>query len=191
MDKKLKQFVDNVRDYRTKKYSNLGKFFLKIGITANLMTFISLLTGLLALYFLFNDYIFYFLFGLLHWLTDGLDGVIARVSKITVFGDYFDHLSDNLIMVLILIKIGWYIQDYYAYIVAGLFVIALIVHFVSKRTAPIIFMRSASLGILAIFTFPSMPYQNQLLTFGYLLAGGFTLYSLARQVQWYVGKRRL
>lgn len=190
MDKKLKRFVDRMRKLRTEKLSKMGRFFFKFGISANLMTFVSLITGLLTVHFLFYDYSLYFLFGLIHFITDGLDGVIARVSKTTVFGDYFDHISDNFIMVLILVKLGWYIQDYYAYLVAGLFVIALIIYFTSKKTAPIVFMRSTALGILAIFTIPAFAqYHKILLTIGYLIAGFFTLFSLARQLQWYFGKR--
>lgn len=191
----VEKCLEKFREYRTKKFSKIGQALYSIGISANIMTFLSLILGLTAVYFLFSNYYLFAAFALLHLLADGIDGVIARVSKTAsasknlLWGKYFDSAADSLVTLLLLVKIGWHLQDYYAYIVAGLFLITVMIHYLSEFAAPVLFIRTVSLILLAIFTFPLIPYQKILLTIIYLTAGTVSAYSLARQLQWFLNKK--
>jgi len=48
--------VDNFRDYRSKKLEKIAKAVANIGIKANHITTLSLITGILGVYYLFNNY---------------------------------------------------------------------------------------------------------------------------------------
>ena len=181
--------VDKFREYRSKKLGGIGKILLKIGITPHILTSFSLISGILAIYFLFNNYLLFFLFSLLHLLLDGLDGVVARLSRETIKGKYFDLSSDALITLMALVKVALFLQDYFALILSFLFLIAIAIHIVSKLEAPILFLRTTSLLVLFVATHPIWPYQQTLLTLGYLAAGATSLYSLTKQLQWFVSKR--
>ena len=177
------KIIDRFRNYRTQKLKPLATVCLHYGITANIMTFCSLLAGIGSVFFLFNNYIVFVLFAFLHLVFDGLDGVIARVSHPTTKGKYFDLITDCFISVLFLIKTGWFLQDYVVYIVAGLFTIGIIIHLLTQFQAPMIFIRTMSIILLIIATIPTFPYTMILLTIGYLIAGATSMYSLACQLQ--------
>lgn len=184
-----KRTIKKCRDFRSRNLDGLGRFHVKIGINANIITFFSLISGVAAAYFLFDNYWLFLLLAVLHLFFDSMDGVVARLSKTTKFGKYFDLCSDSFVTILVLIKLGWFLNDYYVYYITGLFTIALIVHLGSRLKAPIYFMRTVSLIVLAIFSFPTMPFMNVFLTIGYLVAGVFTVFSLAKQLQWVVNRR--
>ena len=181
--------VRKFRAYRSKKLEKVAQPLVKAGLAANHLTFLSLLSGIAAIYYLFSNYYLFALFTLLHLLFDAFDGVIARLTKPTTYGKYVDLLSDSAVTFLILLKAGFYLQEFYAYLAAGLFLLALIIHVRSKLQAPMFFMRTASVIILIAATNPLFPFTKTVLTAGYLIAGGFSLFSLARQLQWYVGKK--
>ncbi len=181
-----KRFIENFRDWRQKTFSGVGPFFLKLGITANMMTFMALLFGLGAVYFVFENHVLFILFVILHLLADGIDGIIARTAAPTVFGSYFDHTADQSITVLVILKIGWFLQDYFAYIAAGLFLLTQAIHFISQRKAPALFTRTLTLVIL-LFYVPSVAAITSFLpTLAYLITGIASVYSLARQLQYYL-----
>lgn len=178
------QTVEKFRHYRSKKLGFLAQGLIKTGLTANHLTFLSLLSGLAAVYFLFDNYYLFALFALLHLVFDSLDGVVARATQITYFGKYVDMMADSTVTFLVLLKAAWFLRELYAYLAAGLFLLALIIHLVSRLQAPMIFMRTVTLAVILIATHPQFPYQILTLTLGYLSAGGVSLYSLARQLQW-------
>lgn len=178
--------IENFRKYRSQKLEKLAKPLAQAGITANHLTLLSLASGIATIYFLFDNYYLLVVFAVLHLLFDSLDGVVARLTKPTLFGKYFDLLTDSSVTFLALVKTGWYLQDWYAYVAAGLFLVSLLIHLKSKLQAPMILMRTATLIVLSIATHPSFPYA--VLTPGYLLAGGISVFSLAWQLQWYTKK---
>ncbi len=190
MDRFHQKFIANFQKYRSQHWDSVGRVLHKLKISAHLLTFFSLLSGLLTVYFLFSHYFLFVLFALLHLLFDALDGVVARISKndSSLLGKYFDQGSDSLVTILAVLKVGWYLQDLYAYLIAGLFFLAVIIYFLSRCQAPIIFMRTATLLILMVTAYPSFPFQTEILTFGYLVAGSVTVYSLARQLQFLMVK---
>jgi len=180
------KFINDFRKYRSRKLSGVGRNLRYLGITANLLTFLSLISGLLAIYYLFSNYSLFVIFTLLHLLFDSFDGVVARISKTTKFGKYFDIGSDSLITLLAIIKTGWFLQDYYYYFVGGLFFIALAIHFRSKLIAPIIFLRTPTFLILMVASSRQFLYTRTLFIVGLTAAGIVSLYSLAKQVEWLV-----
>ena len=180
--------VERFRTYRSKKLEKIARPLVKAGLAANHLTFLSLLSGIAAIYYLFSNYYLFALFALLHLLCDGLDGVVARITKPTLFGTYFDLLSDSTVTFLILLKAGFYLQELYAYIAAGLFLLALLIHLRSRLQAPMLFLRTISVALLLAATHPSFPFTSLAITAGYLAAGGVSLFSLARQLQWHLSR---
>ena len=181
--------INKFRQFRSKKLESIATAIAKIGLTANHLTFLSLCSGIAAIYFLFSNYYLFALLALLHLLFDGLDGVVARLTGPTIAGKYFDLISDSTITFLAILKVGLQLQEFYAYLAAGLFLLALITHLKSKLQAPMLFMRTVSLLFLLIVSYPLFPFTDMFLTVGYLSAGGVSLYSLSRQLQWYVEKK--
>lgn len=177
------------RNYRAQKLRSLAELLSRVGITANLMTLFSLASGLLAVYFLFADYFWFLLFGILHLAADALDGVLASIRGGSTFGKYFDYGTDNVIAVLIVLKIGYFLQDYYAYIVAGLYLLAQLVYLFSKLTAPILFGRSVSMIALFLYLPSIVSITSYLPVLVYLFVGVISVYSLGRQLQWAFEKK--
>jgi phosphatidylglycerophosphate synthase len=172
--------------FKDRNLSKVGKVFLRLGISANTMTGISLIFGCLSIYFLFIDYWAFFIMAVLHLLADGMDGVIARVSKTTIFGDYFDYVSDRLVVVLIYISVYWILRDYIVLIILFMYLLTQAVYVLSKKTYPIIFYRSVGLLLMALYpVFPITEY----LTVCYLLGGAFTIFSLALQLKYFIEKK--
>jgi phosphatidylglycerophosphate synthase len=175
--------VMKVQSFKDRNLSKIGKAFLRLGISANLMTGVSLIFGVLSIYFLFVDYWTFFILAIFHLLADGLDGVIARVGKTTAFGDYFDYFSDRLVVVLIYISLYLILKDYVVLIVLFLYLLNQVIYLASKKTYPIIFYRTVGLLLMALHPlFPLAEY----LTFCYLFGGAFTMFSLALQLKYYV-----
>ncbi len=186
MDKLNKRSILHSQVFRSKHLEPLARLCLKIGLGPNKVTFLSLISTFFAIYFLFNDHLLFSIFALLHIFLDALDGVIARISKTTTFGVYFDIGTDSLVTVLAIAKVGYFLQDFYPYIISGLFALAVIIYFVSRFKAPIVFVRTVSLLVLIIASYPGFPFTKELLTTGYLIVGVITVFSLAKQLQWFV-----
>ncbi len=180
--------VKRFQEYRSKKFSSLGDFFLKYGISANVMSFFSIFLGCGAAYFLFQNYLLFVLFGILHILADALDGILARKGQTTLLGKYLDHiLADGLVVVFILIKIGWYLQDYYGYVTAGMYLLSLLVYAASRLEAPMLFTRTITV-VGAMLYLPFFPI-TALLVLNYLISGVAAAWCLALQLQWYLQRR--
>ena len=188
MDNFSLRFLKRWREYRTKKFSFVGKFFVVRGINATVITAVSLLSGLTAIYFLFSSYRWFLVFAILHLFCDGLDGIVARAANPTKFGNYLDILTDNLVAILTTIKVGWFLQDYYVYIIAALYSLAFAVHLLLKLQTDFLGIRTAGLIVLSIAANPFFPYTNILLNLGYLAAGVAAAYSLAKEMQFLMRK---
>lgn len=173
------KIINDFREYRTKKLSSLAKLLLKLKISANIMTTLSLLFGLISIYFLFNNHLLFIIFAILHLLADIFDGVLARSSKSTTFGKYYDHSVDQIITLLLIIKIGFYLNEYYAYITALLYLLTQLIYLSRKFQCPILFARTFTIVIL-FFNLP---------TLAFLTAGVISVYSLALQLQYFVAKK--
>lgn len=178
------RFIEQFRDYRSTKLSGLGKLFLKIGVSANVMTFLSLLFGLGAVYYLFVSYWLFVVLALLHLGADAMDGVIARVSTETRFGKKFDFAVDQVIVVLIMVKLGWFLQDYYAYIAAGLYLVVNLVYYIADFKLPILFTRTVTLVLMGVWFLPIKVIIFTIPEATYMITGVASVYSLALQLQY-------
>lgn len=181
MDTFSTRIIHRFQKYRERKLERIGKKLIGWKVSANLLTGLSLVFGLLSVYFLFSNDLLFIVFVLLHLLMDSFDGVVARLTKPTEFGDFLDHVvTDGLVTILPIVKIGWFLQDSYAYIAAVLYSLALLIHGFSK--APILFMRL--FVVIALFVSLASPITNILLVVTYLSVAVAGAYSLARQLQW-------
>jgi phosphatidylglycerophosphate synthase len=105
MVNKLEDNLDNPIDIAI--YNNIDifmEFYKKLGFTPNMLTTLALFFGILASYFLYNNY---FILAALSWFIsyyyDCFDGKFARKYKmISKFGDYYDHASDIIKTILLL-----------------------------------------------------------------------------------------
>ncbi len=166
--------MERFREFRSRNLNKIGWFCLKLGISANIATTISLILGLVSVYFLFDNQALFVLFAILHLIADGMDGVIARVSMTTKFGKYYDYITDNLVVsMLFLIKLWLQVDDYYVLIVIGLYVLYHIIYILSKLEYPILFCRLMLIILLAL----NLP------TLAYLAVGVVSAYTLAMQLQ--------
>ena len=144
-----------------------------------MITFISLLCGIAAAYFLFQNYLLFFLFGLLHLFLDGLDGVVARkANKQTKLGIYLDLITDRLVNLALLIKISFFLADYYVIFVIMIFFMSQLNYFVSKMKCPIMFSRTA---VVIILMFGALTGHIFVANVAYLTVGVIALYSLMLQ----------
>ncbi len=111
------------RKKRTELLEPVGKFLIKLRIKAIYLTVLSLILGVTAVYFLFRNNLYFIIFGILHLLFDGLDGIVARATKTTRLGAHLDNISDRLILVLVLVKSYFYFRDYFILIVLGIYIL--------------------------------------------------------------------
>ena len=174
--------------FRDRTFASIARFLLDKGISAMFMTTISLLGGLAAVYFLFQNHLYFTLFSVLHLTADALDGVMARQSIKTEFGKYFDYGTDRIVTFLLIIKIGWLFSDSYAYFAAGLLVIVNVIYIISRFTAPIVFTRTITVLLLMGYLPELVTVTAYFPTLAYLVTGVASAYSLARQVQWQIYK---
>jgi len=77
-------------------------------------------------------------------------------------GKYFDIGSDSLITFLAIIKAGWFLQNYQVYIVAGLYLASLLIHFSSKLKAPVLFLRTPALLVMIVGTSRQFLYTRKI-----------------------------
>lgn len=103
---KLENPIDNIIINVGRKFY---KLFRKLNFTPNHLTFISMILGLLSIYFFYTKK--YILSSILYFVSycfDVFDGNYARTyNMVTEFGDSFDHIKDisvNILFILVFIK---------------------------------------------------------------------------------------
>lgn len=78
--------------------NSIGRYLVKIGFTANVMTLVGFLFGVAAIISIMtHQYSLAASFIVANRLADGLDGAIARHSKLTDFGGFLDIVCDFII----------------------------------------------------------------------------------------------
>lgn len=97
MVNKISEEYDNPLDVIICKHidKKLG-FYYNLGLTPNDLTTISLISGLISVYFAYNEeYILASILWAIAYYYDCADGKLARKYKLTSkFGDLYDHSSD-------------------------------------------------------------------------------------------------
>ena len=156
-----------------------------------MMTVMSLIFGVLAAFYLFQNYWLFFIFALLHFLADGLDGVLARlnnkVGKTNNYGKYFDLVTDRLVALAFLTKLYLVIMDYYILIIIGIYLFTHLIYFLSQMNYPVFFTRTT---ILIILLFSAFFTVSTISAMAYLMCGVLSLYSLFLQFNHYLSLRR-
>lgn len=101
---KIKQFFAKTASFYKKMYKKsyaamdvVGKKIVKRGISANFVTIIGFVIGLLAINFLsLEKYGYALICIIINRIFDALDGAIARNSKVTDFGVFLDASLDYM-----------------------------------------------------------------------------------------------
>lgn len=84
-----------------------GTFLSNFGISANQITILGFIFGIFACsLIIFENYAFAAILIVCNRLCDGLDGAIARASKITDFGGFLDIIADFIIYSGIVFSFG-------------------------------------------------------------------------------------
>jgi phosphatidylglycerophosphate synthase len=91
----------------------------KLNLTPNMITTVSAIFGIFAIYFLCKKNILYFAIGfIMYYILDDLDGYYARrYNMCSRFGDYYDHIKDLMIVgsiISILVYQSLKTRNYYA-----------------------------------------------------------------------------
>jgi hypothetical protein len=91
----------------------MSPYAYSLGMTPNFITTLSSISCIIAVTFLLNGYHYYCcLFLLISYYFDCMDGHMARkYNMVTVFGDYYDHISD-IIKIIIVLTALYYINKY-------------------------------------------------------------------------------
>ena len=105
--------------------------FFKLGFTPNILTTISLVCHLYAMYFFVNNKEYYtvysVLFFILSYYFDCFDGHFARsYGMVSRFGDYYDHIGDWLKTILFGYLIYIYFNSYFYVSAVVLFIFTLL-----------------------------------------------------------------
>ena len=97
--------TDQIRNLSSNLTNSIGKFIGGLGISANFVTFIVLISGFIATYFIsLGSFHWAVLFIVISGLLDGIDGAVAKANnKETKFGALFDSVTDKIT------EISWYI----------------------------------------------------------------------------------
>jgi phosphatidylglycerophosphate synthase len=102
LDEKYENPIDNIL---IRISNNLNPVYCKLNLSPNHLTTFSLLFTLLSYYLFLKDY--KYLAGILYFIGyffDCADGCYARRYKlITQFGDYYDHISDMVKIIILYI----------------------------------------------------------------------------------------
>jgi phosphatidylglycerophosphate synthase len=130
MGNKLPKYYDDPVDIFYKQYIDvINPYFKEAGMTPNMITTLSLLFGLLTCYLYYKSYyVSAALFYIVSYFFDVMDGYFARIYDMgSVFGSYYDSISDNAVAFLLLILFYNNIKLQPGVKVAMLFIIAIYV----------------------------------------------------------------
>lgn len=108
MGQKIPEHLDDPIDNILYRFCDvLSPAFKATGHTPNLITTYSLITGILACYFLYTGRIELFIsLYILSYFFDCFDGYFARRYKMTSkFGDIYDHTKDTVVSILLLVVV--------------------------------------------------------------------------------------
>lgn len=105
----------------------IDPYFYKLKFTPNMITTLSLICGIISIYYLFYNFkklaiFFYFL----SYLFDCSDGYYARkYNMVTQFGDYYDHVKDIIIFILLIFVLLSNNKFFFNYLFCNLLIILL------------------------------------------------------------------
>lgn len=124
--RKIPEYFENPIDNILLKISDKAiVFFKNTGHTPNIITTYSFITGLLALYFLYNNKIYLFVICFsISYFFDCVDGHMARTyNMVTKYGDFYDHFTDAVIGLGVVVIIFLKYKDFITTNIIILFII--------------------------------------------------------------------
>ena len=121
LDTKARKYIQPVLDH-------VANGCMKLGISANTLTVIGMLTGVAAALLVLNGYAFVGI-GVL-WLSgliDAADGTLARLTKPSPLGAILDITFDRVVEVSVIVAIAWLYPEarFSLLILAGIIAIAM------------------------------------------------------------------
>mgnify|MGYP001355000186 CR=1 FL=1 len=109
----------------------LNTLFYNLGMTPNMVTFLSLVVALFGAYLLYKNYYLAWAFcWMISYLLDVADGQMARrYNMVSEGGDYFDHISDNIKMIVLLIVLFFKMpfRSFLLFLLVGIIPMALMI----------------------------------------------------------------
>lgn len=103
----ISKYENPIDDVLISICEKIGPFFKRLGFTPNILTTCSLVITIIGIYCLYKKK--YELSGILYFIGyffDCFDGNFARrYNMVTTFGDYYDHISDIMKYILLIIII--------------------------------------------------------------------------------------
>jgi len=179
------EYMDFMRKLRSEIFFPIAERLRKFSITANQLTALSFLCGLISVYFLFRIHWLFVLFALLHLFLDGLDGVLARITETTIRGKFLDQISDRAIIWLVMLKSYFYFGDYIILIFTVLLLAKDLIYLFSRMKYPVWFSRTT---VMSIYLFG--PVISWAYTLGGLVVGVVAVYSLLLQLAYFLETRK-
>lgn len=108
----------------------LDPIFYKLNFTPNMITTLSLITGLISGYFYYKNSLLCIPFYIISYLLDGSDGYFARKHNMTSeFGDYYDHISDIVKGIIIVQLIYLKSKKYKLIIILIIWILSLLMYY--------------------------------------------------------------
>jgi len=103
-------FSDELRKIFAGFTTKAGKFLGRLGLTANFVTLLVFVTGVIAAYYIYIGTLWLgIVFFILSGIFDGLDGAVAKANnKETKFGGVLDSTTDKITEILVYLAFGLY-----------------------------------------------------------------------------------
>lgn len=146
--------------------------------TPNFITTLSFISAILCLHFIYKNKIeLGILFYFLSYYFDCVDGFHARRKNMcTKFGDYYDHITDIIIQILLAIFIFKKIKNYkYKNIIISTIIILAIFMYIHLSLQELYYNKNDS-DFLNIFQFKNTIYTKYLPISRYFGSGTFTTF---------------
>lgn len=145
------RFFFGLKGYKDKALVPILRFLAYLKFTPNFVSFLSLVFGLIAVYFLLTSLLWFYIFLIISLIFDVLDGSLARYLKKTSKNAYWiDYLIDRFVYILVMGVVLYQANEYQFYygLALGLYLISHLFFIISKRKFSIIFTRTIYFIIL-------------------------------------------
>ncbi|RJQ33664.1 hypothetical protein C4566_03165 [Candidatus Parcubacteria bacterium] len=189
-------YYNKVRDWRDGIFLPVARFFNRIGVSANQLSFFGLLVLAGFVYYIVDRPYLASIFLLLHLLLDGIDGTVARVNKKDdMSGAVVDTVVDHTGIFIVVLSLGFFglidsnIGLVYIYFYTVM-VFLVIVRYLLKIPVRLV-VRSKALvyGFYILWAFTGINYLNVALLIFSILLIWVTLVSFFKVKDRLKGKR--
>jgi phosphatidylglycerophosphate synthase len=107
-DKRVTMLDSHLRPLIDPPLNRMGKSLASAGISANMVTAVGLAMGLMAAVAIaMQAFALALVLVAMSRLADGLDGAVARATKLTDFGGYFDLVADTIFYAAVPLAFVW------------------------------------------------------------------------------------